>query len=154
MLIEGGADVNAREKAMGQTPLMFAAAFNRVDVVKLLLARGADVKATSKVVDLAKLTSPEEEFFRQQAAGGAAPAGNAPTAPGGRNAGGRGGAPAAPAGGAAAAAAAWPASTRQYRYNELVGTSGRLTAAAVRRARRATPTSSRRWSTAAPTSTR
>jgi len=123
MLIEGGADVNARETAMGQTPLMFASAFNRVDVVKLLLARGADVKATSKVVDLTKLTSPEEEFFRQQAAGGGAPAGNTPTAPGGRNAGGRGGAPAAPANGAPRPPDV-AGLTRQFRYNELVGTSG------------------------------
>ena len=123
MLIEGGADVNARETAMGQTPLMFASAFNRVDVVKLLLARGADVKATSKVVDLTKLTSPEEEFFRQQAAGGAAPAGNTPTAPGGRNAGGRGGPPPAPANGAPRPPDV-AGLTRQYRYNELVGTSG------------------------------
>ena len=76
MLVEGGADVNARETAMGQTPLMFAAAYDRVDVVKLLLARGADVAATSKVVDLAEADSPEEESGQQrgraQNAGGAA----------------------------------------------------------------------------------
>jgi ankyrin repeat protein len=99
MLVEGGSDVNARETAMGQTPLMFAAAYNRVDVVKLLLARGADIAATSKVVDLTKLSSPEEEFFRQRAQ----PQG-----------GGQGGPRPPDVAGV----------TRQFRYNELVGTSG------------------------------
>ena len=36
----------------GQTPLMFAAASGRTEVVKVLLARGADVRATAKVVDI------------------------------------------------------------------------------------------------------
>jgi ankyrin repeat protein len=121
MLLEGGADVNASETAMGQTPLMFAAAFNRVEMVKLLLARGADVKATSMVVDLTKLSSPEEEFFRAQQ-GGTPPAGATPTAPGGRTAGGR--PDAAPAAGGAARPPEVAGLTRQYRYNELVGTSG------------------------------
>ena len=53
--------VNAKDTAKGETPLMFAAAFNRADAVKLLLARGADHKATTKVVDLFALTAPEEE---------------------------------------------------------------------------------------------
>jgi ankyrin repeat protein len=99
MLVEGGADVNARETAMGQTPLMFAAAYNRVDVVRLLLARGADVTATSKVVDLTKLSSPDEESGNQRRR----PQGN-----------GEGGERPPDIAGV----------TRQYRYNELVGTSG------------------------------
>jgi ankyrin repeat protein len=103
LLIEAGADVNARETAMGQTPLMFAAAYNRVDAVKLLLAKGAEVTATSKVVDLTKLSSPEEEFFRQRAQ----PQG-----------GGQGGPRPPDVAGV----------TRQYRYNELVGTSGGFSA--------------------------
>jgi uncharacterized protein len=98
MLVEGGADVNARETAMGQTPLMFAAAYDRVEVVKLLIARGADIAATSKVVDLSKLSSPEEESGQQR--------GRAQTASNGER-------PPDVAG-----------VTRQYRYNELVGTSG------------------------------
>jgi ankyrin repeat protein len=99
MLVEGGADVNARETAMGQTPLMFAAAYDRIDVVKLLLAHGADVTATSKVVDLSKLSSPEEEFGNQRRR----PQDN-----------GEGGQRPPDVAGV----------TRQYRYNELVGTSG------------------------------
>ena len=99
MLVEGGSEVNARETAMGQTPLMFAVAYNRVDVVRLLLARGADVQATSKVVDLTKLSSPEEESSRPRRQG-------PDSGEGGQR-------PPDVAG-----------VTRQYRYNELVGTSG------------------------------
>ena len=43
ILIENGADPNVKETANGQTALMFAAAADRVDVVKLLMARGADL---------------------------------------------------------------------------------------------------------------
>jgi ankyrin repeat protein len=99
LLLESGADVNAKETAMGQTPLMFAAAADRVDVVRLLLANGADVKATSKVVDLTKLSSPEEEGGqRAQPQGGGQPGQQRPPDVAGV--------------------------TRQFRYNELVGTSG------------------------------
>ena len=103
MLVEGGSDLNAKETAMGQTPLMFAAAYDRVEVVKLLIAKGADMKATSKVVDLTKLSSPEEEFFRQRAE-------TQRRGEGGQR-------PPDVAG-----------VTRQYRYNELVGTSGGFSA--------------------------
>jgi ankyrin repeat protein len=98
MLVEGGADVNARETAMGQTPLMFAAAYDRLEVVKLLIARGADVAATSKVVDLSKLSSSEEESGQQRGRAQNAGDGERPPDVAGV--------------------------TRQYRYNELVGTSG------------------------------
>src|SRR5207247_9508179 len=52
ILLDHGADVNAREPQWGQTPLMFAAAAGRTGAVKLLMARGADVRATAKVVDI------------------------------------------------------------------------------------------------------
>ncbi len=52
ILLDAGADVNAREPQWGQTPLMFAAGSGRTEAVKLLLARGADARATGKVVDL------------------------------------------------------------------------------------------------------
>ncbi|MCK0130516.1 ankyrin repeat domain-containing protein [Flavobacteriaceae bacterium F08102] len=41
-MIEAGADVN--KKSNGLTPLMFAARQNKVEIVKLLLANGADIK--------------------------------------------------------------------------------------------------------------
>ena len=44
-MIEAGADVN--KKSVGMTPLMYAARQNRVEIVKLLIANGADLKAKS-----------------------------------------------------------------------------------------------------------
>jgi ankyrin repeat protein len=49
LLLDRGADVNAKESVRGQTALMWAVLENHPDVVKLLLARGADVNAQSKV---------------------------------------------------------------------------------------------------------
>lgn len=40
--VEYGVDVN--ETSNGMTPLMFAARFNRVDIIKVLLKNGADKK--------------------------------------------------------------------------------------------------------------
>ena len=50
MLLNQGADVNAREKTFGQTALMWAAGFPAE--VRLLVERGADVRAISKVWDI------------------------------------------------------------------------------------------------------
>ncbi len=61
-LLTKKADPNARESAWGQTPLMFAAAENRGDAARALLAGGADASIRSKMVDLT------EELARQQAA--------------------------------------------------------------------------------------
>ena len=47
LLLDRGADVNAREKYKGQTALMWAAAERHPAVVKLLLDRGADWKVRS-----------------------------------------------------------------------------------------------------------
>ena len=44
MLLDRGADVNARERYKGQTALMWAAAERHAAVVELLLERGADWK--------------------------------------------------------------------------------------------------------------
>ena len=56
-LVETGADINAKEKGFGQTALMVAAGLDRADVVKLLMARGADWKAASSIADLKSLTT-------------------------------------------------------------------------------------------------
>ncbi len=136
-LLAAGADLEAKESSMQQTPLMFAAAFSRVEVMKVLIASGADVKAATKVVNLASLTSPEEEFFRQQQQP-AAPAAGAPAAGGGRPAGTptpepNAGAPAAAqaqtggGGGRRGPQTGKAGVDRQFRYNELVGWQGGLT---------------------------
>ena len=46
------ANVDVRESQWGQTPLMFAAAANRVAVIETLLAAGADPGITANVVDI------------------------------------------------------------------------------------------------------
>jgi ankyrin repeat protein len=50
VLIEHGADVNARESWHGETALMWAAAQKHPDMLKELVAHGADVNAMSTVV--------------------------------------------------------------------------------------------------------
>ena len=97
-LVENGADINAKDSAKGETALMFAAGFNRAEAVKLLLARGADHKATTTVVDLFALTAPEEEQMNRQRAG------NQP------------------------ARVDVAGATRGYRYNELISSQGGMTA--------------------------
>lgn len=44
-LVEKGADVNAAREEYGDTPLMIAVALQRMAAVKLLLSRGADIRA-------------------------------------------------------------------------------------------------------------
>ncbi|WP_298239320.1 ankyrin repeat domain-containing protein [uncultured Algibacter sp.] len=45
-LINLGADVN--EKSNGMTPVMYAAKFNRTDILKLLISKGAKLKVRSE----------------------------------------------------------------------------------------------------------
>jgi ankyrin repeat protein len=128
MLVENGADVNAKESVMEQTPLMFAAAYNRTDAMQALIKGGADIKANTKVVDLAALTSPDEESFRQQqqqqqqqggpaaAQGGRGPGGQQAAAGQGGQGGGRFGPQTGKAG-----------IDRQFRFNELVAYQGGIT---------------------------
>jgi uncharacterized protein len=110
LLLGRGADVNATESAHGQTALMFASASDRADVARLLLKRGSNSATATTIIDLEKLTAlPGDDGQQQQQQrppqGGAAP--------------GAGGAP---------AAADVAGVTRPYRYNELIGRQGGLTA--------------------------
>ena len=61
-LIELGADVN--EKSNGMTPAMYAARFNKVEILKLLVAKGADLKVRSekglKAIKYAELSNAKE----------------------------------------------------------------------------------------------
>ncbi|MFN8061734.1 MAG: ankyrin repeat domain-containing protein [Vicinamibacterales bacterium] len=151
-LVDGKADVNATETANGQTALMFAAAVDRAAVVKLLMARGADATVATKVVDLRGVTAPEEDLQEEiriatQAKSAAATKGaganvaktedrasvpEATPKADGANA-------AAPApradepkptepGRAAPKGPEIPGVTRAYKFNELIGKQGGLTA--------------------------
>jgi len=44
-LLAKGADINAKEEALGGTPLYWAAMCNQLNIVKVLLAKGADINA-------------------------------------------------------------------------------------------------------------
>ena len=109
-LLDKGADPNAKEGAHGQTALMFAAARDRAEVTRVLLARGADTSVASTFVDLLALAGLDGEGRRVQPAAEPAPA-QQPAA--------RLGPPRAPE---------VPGVTRGFRYNELIGKQGGLTA--------------------------
>lgn len=47
--LEYGADIEQKSIVTGMTPLMFAARYNNVDLLKLLVANGADTDAKSKL---------------------------------------------------------------------------------------------------------
>jgi ankyrin repeat protein len=112
-LIAAGVDVDAVESVHAQTALMFAAAADRADVVTALVKHGADVSLATKVIDLEALTAaPGEEALQQaqQQRAGTVPAAARAPAP----------APARPAD--------IPGLTRPFRYNELIGRQGGMTA--------------------------
>ncbi|MGD8328504.1 MAG: ankyrin repeat domain-containing protein [Acidobacteriota bacterium] len=50
-LIEAGVDVDVRDQGAERTPLMFAAAYNRLDAMRVLLDAGADVSLQTRVID-------------------------------------------------------------------------------------------------------
>ncbi|MBI4472794.1 MAG: ankyrin repeat domain-containing protein, partial [Acidobacteria bacterium] len=52
VLLDAGANPNAWENVNGQTALMFAAWENRAEVIKALVARGADIRITSRILEL------------------------------------------------------------------------------------------------------
>ena len=50
-LLERGANVNARDETHGRTPLVFAAANNRLEAMRVLLGKGADPRLATNVID-------------------------------------------------------------------------------------------------------
>lgn len=61
-LLELGTDVN--QKSEGMTPVMYAAKYNRIEILKLLIANGADLKTKSDkgmtALEYAKLHKAED----------------------------------------------------------------------------------------------
>jgi ankyrin repeat protein len=119
-LVDAKADIHAREPVRGLNAAMFAAASDRATVLELLAAHGADLKAVSKVVDLAAL-SKNPAALREFTVGNPTPPGVEPTA--NRN----GPAPAAAASGRGRGAPQTPGVDRNYQLNELVAAQGGLT---------------------------
>ena len=66
-LLDRGADANARESEWGQTPLIFAAEFDRADAIKILLKRGADASIHSKSLNLTEETARDQAAARKRA---------------------------------------------------------------------------------------
>ncbi len=85
VLIDHGADVNAKETLRGTTPLMWAADEGHAPAIKLLIDHGADIKARSDLVErgrgpaLGKANDPRKQVAAQ---GAALAAGNALDLPG------------------------------------------------------------------------
>ncbi len=61
-MIELGSDVN--QQSEGMTPLMYAARYNRVDIIKVLVGKGANVKTKNRkgytAMKYAKLSNAKE----------------------------------------------------------------------------------------------
>lgn len=124
VLVEHGADVNAKDGVREQTPVMYAAASNRAAVIEYLASKGANLKQTNKVSDLSNLSREGSGFGGNPAVPGApAPGQGAPGAPAGP--GGPGG-PGAPGAGAQRRPQ-MPGVDRNYQLNELIVAQGGLT---------------------------
>jgi ankyrin repeat protein len=77
LLLDHGAEVNAKEAENGQTALMFAASFNRADVIDELAKHGADLNVKTPQ----RTPPPPTRGFQVAAQPPAAPAPGQPAAP-------------------------------------------------------------------------
>jgi len=139
-LLDAGAEVNAKEPVRGLTPAMFAAASDRAAVLTLLAKRGADLKATSKVTDLAAL-SRDPVALREFTQGNPPPPGQPATA-------GRSGPAPQAAGGRGGRAGQTAGVDRNYQLKRAGRGAGRAHAAPARDSRGARQTRCRRCSMA------
>ncbi|HEU0113056.1 MAG TPA: ankyrin repeat domain-containing protein, partial [Thermomicrobiales bacterium] len=81
-LLEHGADANAKDGEWGQTALIYAAAQNRADAIRVLLAAGADPRVTTRTIDIAKQSALDRAATERQrkVLEAAVPKGQQPTA--------------------------------------------------------------------------
>ena len=66
VLLDRGMDPDPRESAYDQTPLMWAAAYDHVEVVRLLLERGSDHTLVSRVEDIAARGREDQDAVRRR----------------------------------------------------------------------------------------
>ena len=63
-MIEAGTSIN--QKSVGMTPLMYAARYNRVEIVSLLIAQGANLKTKSNrgftALEYAEMSKADDTF--------------------------------------------------------------------------------------------
>ena len=134
VLLDRGANANARDTVYGRTALVFATSANRIDAMKVLIAKGADLKAATTVVDFRERSAADTQSRQARdrivsaTTGRATNSGiniNDPPPPGAAGANqGRGGAPAAGPGAGAGAGAAMRSPTDI----EQIGRQGGFTA--------------------------
>lgn len=66
-LLDKQVPVDVREAAWGQTPLMWASAYGRLAAMKLLITRGAQLEAVSKIDDIPAREKADRAFLQQRA---------------------------------------------------------------------------------------
>jgi len=81
-LLTRGVGIDARDATHGRTPLIFATSQNRLEAVELLIARGADVRQATSVIDYQQRNARDNAARQARdraiaAAGGRASGGNA-----------------------------------------------------------------------------
>src|SRR5205807_362246 len=57
---------NAKDREWGQTPLIYAAAQNRADAIRALMAHGADPRVTTKTIDIARQSALDRAATERQ----------------------------------------------------------------------------------------
>ncbi len=80
-LLDRGADINARDAVYGRTPLIFATSENRLAAMKLLVAKGADVGQTTKVIDYVARSTADTAEHQERDKAITAATGHAPSDP-------------------------------------------------------------------------
>ena len=142
-LLDRGAEVNARDGTHGRTPLVFAVSQNRLEALKVLIAKGADVRLATNVIDYRERSAADNQARQARDRIVSAQTGRAtnsninlndppPAGAAGRGAGAAGGVGGAGAGGGQGAGAggrgALPAGPRPASDIEQIGRQGGFTA--------------------------
>jgi ankyrin repeat protein len=83
-LLDRGADINAVDDTHGRTPIVFAASQNRLDAMRVLIARGADLQRATTVVDYLQRAQQDNQARMARERAAAAASGRGAAGPGGQ----------------------------------------------------------------------